>query len=100
MPKPKPMPKPMPKPKKSKVIVDTIVNLARAGSSTNSQSTLVPHKLVNRFAYHQAFKYNKKEVEKFLLRACTEHSGKTLALTNREKDDLKAIWAEILKPYL
>lgn len=95
-----PKPKPKPKPKKSKVIVDTIVNLTRAGSSTNSQSTRVPHKLVNVFAYHQAFKYSKKEVEKFLFRACTEHSGKTSGLTVREKDDLKAIWAEILKPYL
>lgn len=94
------MPKPKPKPKKSKAIVDTIVNLTRAGSSTNSQSTRVAHKLVNGFAYHQAFKYNKKEVEKFLFRACTEHGGGALALTGRQKDDLNSLWAELFKPYL
>lgn len=61
----------------------------------------MPHKLVNTFGYRKAYKYNKKEIEQFLLGACTNHSGRTLVLlTDRERSDLQVLWKKIFEPYL
>lgn len=59
------------------------------------------HKLVNEFRFGKAYKYSKKEIKRFLLGACTNHSGRTLVLlTDRERSDLQALWKNIFEPYL
>lgn len=64
-------------------------------SQSNSQPSR--HKLTDAFTFHKAFKYNKRELQAFLCKAC---NGKSHALTEKEKEDLLAIWKEILEPYL